>query len=80
MLIDSKDPRITLLTTYYANGYKRAIVQVRLSKYKKRIYNLWVFKDKFNDEVIRLRCNWTEQDGKHRIDFRIPLRDFVEVS
>lgn len=80
MLIDVKDPRIALLTTYYANGHKRAIVQVKLAKHKKRIYSLWVFKDRFDAEVVRLRCNWTEKDGKHRIDYRISLRDFVEVS
>ena len=79
MLIDSKDTRIALLTTYYSNGHKHAVVQVKLAKHKKRIYSLGVFKDRFNDEVVRLRCNWTEQDGKHRIDFIIPLRDFVEV-
>ena len=80
MLIDSKDARIALLTTYYSNGHKRAVVQVKLAKHKKRIYSLWVFKDRFDDEVVRLHCNWTEQDRKHRIDFRIPLTDFVEVS
>ena len=78
-MIDMKDSRIRLCTTFEEDGKKKAVVQVQLSKAKRRVYILTVFKDKFGCDVVRLRCNWHEKDGAHKIDYRIPMEDFVEV-
>ena len=39
---------------------------------------LTVFQDRFGHEVVRLRCTWHEDDGVHKIDYRIPMDDFVK--
>lgn len=77
-MIDKKDSRIRLCTTYEEEGKKKAVVQVQLTAKKRRVYILTVFNDKFGCEVVRLRCTWCEQDGAHKIDYRIPMDDFVK--
>lgn len=76
-MIDIKDSRIRLCTTYVEDGNKKAVIQVNLTPKKRRVYILKVFKDKFGHEVVRLRCTWHE-DGAHKIDYRIPMHDFVK--
>lgn len=77
-MIDIKDSRIRLCTTYEDDGKKKAVIQVQLTPTKRRVYILTVFNDKFGCEVVRLRCTWREQDGIHKIDYRIPIEDFVK--
>lgn len=77
-MIDKKDFRIRLCTTYIEGDKKKAVIQVQLTPKKRRVYILTVFHDKFGCDVVRLRCNWREQDGVHRIDYRIPMEDFVK--
>lgn len=77
-MIDMKDSRIRLCTTYEDEGKKKAVIQVQLTPKKRRVYILTVFKDKFGNEVVRLRCTWHEEDGAHKIDYRIPMDDFVK--
>lgn len=77
-MIDIKDSRIQLCTTYEEDGKKKAVIQVQLTPKKRRVYILTVFRDKFGCDVVRLRCNWHEYDGVHRIDYRIPMDDFVK--
>ena len=77
-MIDMKDSRIRLCTTYEDEGKKKAVIQVQLTPKKRRVYILTVFKDKFGHEVVRLRCTWHEDDGAHKIDYRIPMDDFVK--
>lgn len=77
-MIDIKDSRIRLCTTYEDDSKKKAVIQVQLTPKKRRVYILTVFNDKFGCDVVRLRCNWHEQDGVHRIDYRIPMDDFVK--
>lgn len=76
-MIDMKDSRIRLRTTYVEDGKKKAVVQVQLAPKKRRVYILTVFKDKFGHEAIRLRCTWHEEDGAHKIDYRIPMDEFI---
>lgn len=77
-MIDMKDSRIRLCTTYVEDGKKKAVVQVQLTPKKRRVYILTVFQDKFGHEVVQLRCTWHEEDGVHKIDYRIPMDDFVK--
>lgn len=77
-MIDIKDSRIRLCTVYEDGGKKKAVIQVQLTPKKRRVYILPVFHDKFGCNVVRLRCNWHERDGAHRIDYRIPMEDFVK--
>ena len=77
-MIDIKDSRIRLCTTYEDDGNKKAVIQIQLTPKKRRVYILPVFHDKFDCDVVRLRCNWHEHDGAHRIDYRIPMEDFVK--
>lgn len=77
-MIDIKDSRIRLCTTYVEDGKKKAVLQVQLTAKKRRVYILTVFKDKFGNDVVRLRCAWHEEDGEHKIDYRIPMDDFVK--
>ena len=77
-MIDIKDSRIRLCTTYEEDGKKKAVIHVQLTPKKRRVYILKVFKDKFGHEVVRLRCTWHEEDGQHKIDYRIPMDDFVK--
>lgn len=77
-MIDIKDSRIRLCTTYEDDGNKKAVIQVQLTPKKRRVYILPVFRDKFGCDVVRLRCNWHEHDGAHRIDYKIPMEDFVK--
>ena len=77
-MIDIKDSRIRLCTTYVEDSKKKAVIQVQLTPKKRRVYILTVFQDKFGCDVVRLRCNWHERDGVHRIDYRIPMNDFVK--
>lgn len=76
-MIDKKDSRIKLCTTYVEHSKKKAVVQVQLTATKRRVYILTVFNDKFGCDVVRLRCTWQEQDGTHKINYRIPMGDFV---
>mgnify|MGYP004657105069 CR=1 FL=1 len=75
-MVDIKDSRIKLRDVFEEDGKQKAVVQVQLNKNKRRVYILTVFKDKFGCDVIRLRCNWHEKDGAHKIDYRIPMEDF----
>lgn len=77
-MIDIKDSRIRLCTTYEEDGKKKAVIQVQLTTKKRRVYILTVFNDKFGCNVVRLRCTWHEEDGAHKIDYRIPMDDFVK--
>lgn len=77
-MIDMKDSRIKLCTTYVENDKKKAVVQVQLTPKKRKVYILTVFQDKFGHDVIRLRCTWHEENGVHKIDYRIPMDDFVK--
>ena len=77
-MIDIKDSRIRLCTTYEDDGKKKAVIQVQLTHKKRRVYILTVFQDKFGHDVVRLRCTWHEDDGVHKIDYRIPMDDFVK--
>lgn len=77
-MIDIKDSRIRLCTTYEDDGNKKAVIQIQLTPKKRRVYILPVFHDKFGCDVVRLRCNWHEHDGAHRIDYRIPMEDFLK--
>ena len=77
-MIDMKDSRIRLCTTYEDEAKKKAVIQVQLTPKKRRVYILTVFQDKFGNEVVRLRCTWHEEDGAHKIDYRIPMDDFVK--
>ena len=54
-MIDMKDSRIRLCTTYVEDGKKKAVVQVQLTPKKRRVYILTVFQDKFGHDVFRLR-------------------------
>lgn len=76
-MIDIKDSRIRLCAIYEDNGKKKAVIQVQLTPKKRRVYILTVFHDKFGCDVVRLRCTWHEHDV-HRIDYRIPMDDFVK--
>ena len=78
-MVDIKDSRIKLRNVFEEDGKQKAVVQVQLNKSKRRVYILTVFKDKFGCDVVRLRCNWHEKDGAHKIDYRIPMKDFAEV-
>lgn len=77
-MIDIKDSRIRLCTIYEDEDKKKAVIQVQLTPKKRRVYILTVFQDKFGYDVVRLRCTWREQDGVHRIDYKIPMDDFVK--
>ena len=77
-MIDMKDSRIRLCTTYEEDGKKKAVIHIQLTPKKHRVYILTVFHDKRSQEVIRLRCNWHENDGAHKIDYRIPRKDFIK--
>lgn len=76
-MIDIKDSRIRLCTTYVEDNKKKAVIQVQLTPKKRRVYILTVFQDKFGQDVVRLRCTWHE-DGVHKIDYRIPMEDFIK--
>lgn len=76
-MIDIKDSRIRLCTTYVEDNKKKAVIQVQLTPKKRRVYILTVFQDKFGRDVVRLRCTWSE-DGVHKIDYRIPMEDFIK--
>ena len=77
-MVDIKDSRIHLCTTYVEDGNKKAVIKVQLTPKKRRVYILTVFQDKFGNEVVRLRCTWHEENGMHKIDYRIPMDDFVK--
>lgn len=77
-MIDIKDSRIRLCTTYVEDNKKKAVVQVQLTPKKRRVYILTVFQDKFGQDVVRLRCTWHEEADEHKIDYRIPMEDFIK--
>ena len=77
-MVDIKDSRIKLRDVFEEDGSQKAVVQVQLNKNKRRVYILTVFKDKFSCDVVRLRCNWHEKGVAHKIDYRIPMDDFVK--
>lgn len=77
-MIDIKDSRIRLCTTYVEDNKKKAVIQVKLAPKKRRVYILPVFQDKFGQDVVRLRCTWHKEDGVHKIDYRIPMEDFIK--